>query len=711
MSASKNKQIAIRVIKEEFPGITEQGINSLLANIEIETRFTKFVEIPQDYDKVMANPDLVSMQKNLRTLQGGKAEYDKLTDREKLGVLYQGDKNAKYAGGIGGLQLTAANYQGLDKFPITIDKIAKAMGRDADELYEDAQTDPEAAIRLSLVHLREIKGVTTEDVNKSTGKSLRQNYINPYETQGTETPAQTARDTIFTKYDTPVDPSSVISTEADEKPEISPLRQSVIDKFLEQRKSPDAERLMRAQMGDEIADKIIKGGEKEIEKYVRSLDEDDLIKTSDMTAEEVADVITKKNQRRNNRFQQESEFIDEIVNNPSLYTVDLVKKARIARANITDFIKTGSGGASPTTGAPGATGRIVSRDEVSESLKGLLERKSEEEGRLRDKQTGIKFKQITDPETGELVTVEDIDLIGKLPDAALPEGVKDAKIEFTDDELESIGEEEEEDEDVTIGLSKRKRKKALRKAGAAPESKLTQFLKNAKLDLGDVSQAMNAAGFALSAGAGIMSIAEAMERDSVSKSQVDPLFTEAVNKVRAASETGMPYEQRQAAMKDINNAYVGAMKNVMAISGGQRGLALANVGVVDANRLNSLVDLASKDSDMRQKNLELFAKTSAEYSNQKLTADMNFQKLKSTLDMNRKNRLADIGGGLLEQAQQYGANYTATRMADKLMDKENDADRVQSAVDTFLQNNPAYLQSFYNELSGIDQDNNLDKDD
>jgi hypothetical protein len=701
MSASKNKQIAIRVIKEEFPGITEQGINALLANIEIETRFTKFVEIPQDYDKVMANPDLVSMQKNLRTLQGGKAAYDKLTDREKLGVLYQGDKNAKYAGGIGGLQLTAANYQGLDKFPITIDKIAKAMGRDADELYEDAQTDPETAIRLSLVHLREIKGVTTKDVNKSTGKSLRQNYINPYETQGTETPAQTARDTIFTKYDTPVDPSSVIATEAEEKPEISPLRQSVIDKFLEQRTDPNLERLMRAklreQMGDEegekMADKILSGGEREIEEYVRSLDEDDLVKASDMTAEEVADTIKAKGDREP-LFKQEEEFVDEILNNPSLYSVGLVKQAKLAKRSIEEKRNENLVGFAPGVSAETVYDALSAIDERFQKadIKGLLRKKSEEEGRLR-------------PEP------EDIDLVGELPEPELPRGAKDAKIEFTDDELLNIEEEEEEDEDVTIGLSKRKRKKVLREAGATPESKLTQFLKNAKLDLGDVSQAMNAAGFALSAGAGIMSIAEAMEKDSVSKSQVDPLFTEAVNKVRAASETGMPYEQRQAAMKDINNAYVGAMKNVMAISGGQRGLALANVGVVDANRLNSLVDLASKDSDMRQKNLELFAKTSAEYSNQKLTADMNFQKLKSTLDMNRKNRLADIGGGLLDQAQQYGANYTATRMADKLMDKENDADRVQSAVDTFLQSNPAYLQSFYNELSGIDQDNNLDSDD
>ena len=57
-----------------------------------------------------------NLQKNLKTLQGGKAEYNKLTNREKLGVLYQGDKNAKFAGGIGGLQLTAANYGGLQNF-------------------------------------------------------------------------------------------------------------------------------------------------------------------------------------------------------------------------------------------------------------------------------------------------------------------------------------------------------------------------------------------------------------------------------------------------------------------------------------------------------------------------------------------------------------------------------------------------------------------
>ena len=112
----KNKDIAIKVIKEEYPGISQQGINALLANIEIETGFQTFVEIPQSYDAVMANSNLSSMQGNLSKLRGGKTAYDKLSNNEKLGVLYHGDKKAKYAGGIGGLQLTSSNYGGLTDF-------------------------------------------------------------------------------------------------------------------------------------------------------------------------------------------------------------------------------------------------------------------------------------------------------------------------------------------------------------------------------------------------------------------------------------------------------------------------------------------------------------------------------------------------------------------------------------------------------------------
>ena len=258
-----------------------------------------------------------------------------------------------------------------------------------------------------------------------------------------------------------------------------------------------------------------------------------------------------------------------------------------------------------------------------------------------------------------------------------------------------LEEPEEEEEKVDIELSRRKQK-ALKEAGISnaavfdEKSKLAQFLSDNK---DKINNTLNASIGLLTAAAGAKSIMKAIEKDDVAKSHVDPLFTEALQKIRAASEQGMPYEQRQAAMKDINSAYTGAMKNVMAISGGQRGMALANIGAVDANRLNSLVDLAAKDSDIRQKNLALFAQTAGQYSQQKLTADMSFEKLKATLDMNRKNRLATVGSGLLEQAFQMKTDYTAAKTASNLISNAagSDADRVNTA-------NPVYLQGFEQEL-------------
>ena len=700
MSVSKNKQIAIKVIKEEFPGISQQGINALLANIEIETRFTKFVEIPQDYNKVMANPDLVSMQKNLRTLVGGKAEYDKLTDKEKLGVLYQGDKDAKYAGGIGGLQLTAANYGGLQDFEKDLNQIANTLNVTPEDLYNKAKTDPETAIRLSLVHLRDIKNVDVQKLNFTDGKSLRKTYINPGETQGVETSAQSARDTIFNRYD--LDGPEQFAPTAEEaagRPDYSGdnprLREA--QKFLTDYVEIEKSDLNEADKIKAIADlfKTSPGAKYAIPEYVQGVARTPVGNTGmqDVNIEKLRegvvdtdpDYLLGLNLKRGNptlkrlvtkiRRDLNRQGSSEILNRA--YKTDQMFKG-VPASKLFDKIPEWSNqeGADMSLNPTDLDPLIIAQQTPLTLDERLLQEEPITLEPIRPGQTKEEQAKIINP----------------------------IELDIEDDDIE------EEQEVVSIDLSKRKQKKAIREA-KNKENKLFGFLKNAKLGLGDVSQAMNAAGFALSAGAGLMSIAEAREKDTVTKSQVDPLFTEAVNKVRAASEMGMPYEQRQAAMKDINNAYVGAMKNVMSISGGQRGLALANVGVVDANRLNSLVDLASKDSDMRQKNLELFAKTSAEYSNQKLTADMNFQKLKSTLDMNRKNRLADIGGGLLEQAQQYGANYTATRMADKLMDKENDADRVQNAVNTYLQNNPAYIQSFTNELAGIDQNNNLDKND
>ena len=213
---------------------------------------------------------------------------------------------------------------------------------------------------------------------------------------------------------------------------------------------------------------------------------------------------------------------------------------------------------------------------------------------------------------------------------------------------EPVGEGlDEEDEEVYPELTKEQQKQVNKITKQKSKTKFGKLFninnEGLKNTLNTIKNSADEAFFALSAGAGIMSVYEATRRDKVTKSHVDPLFKEALLKTREAAQVGMPYEQRQAALKDIANSYSGAMKNVMAISGGQRGAALANIGAVDSSRVNALVDLASKSADMRQKNLDLYSKTAAAYSNQKLNADMTHEQLKQKVEMNRKNNLRAIG--------------------------------------------------------------------
>ena len=622
MSKVDNKKIAIKVIKEEFPGITKQGINALLANIEIETSFTNFVEIPQDYDNVMANSDLKSMQKNLKTLQGGKTEYDTLTNREKLGVLYQGDKNAKFAGGIGGLQLTAANYRGLQNFEQDLNKIAQTLNMSPEDLYNQAITNPEYAIRLSLIHLRDIKGLGVQEINISDGQTLRNTYINPGETQGVATPQQAARDTIFNKYNLQTeapaleDPSSI-----NEEKKLTTLQQSVIDdlnfKLDEQLKEfPEL-------LGS--VDQSRKG----IENYVLGLQsENELIKASDLEISGLIDILDKQSRLESEDYSTQKGLLEDVLNDKSNYSAQVIKDAEVALSKIKKFERRNVQRGSSPDGRSVQFGTFITQDDVDSSLSNIFERISKEEYASRPK-------------------VEYDDILEELPKSGLPEGLSEYK---ENQKLVDITEEEEETENIPVYKTPlgQKIKNFFKGDGDG------KGLKNA---LSSVKNSADEAFFALSAGAGIMSVYEATRRDKVTKSHIDPLFKEALLKTREASQIGMPYEQRQAALKDIANSYSGAMKNVMAISGGQRGAALANIGAVDSSRVNALVDLASKSADLRQKNLDLYSKTAAAYSNQKLNADMNNETLRQKVEMNRKNNLRAIGLNLFKEATEFSRNY------------------------------------------------------
>ena len=184
---------------------------------------------------------------------------------------------------------------------------------------------------------------------------------------------------------------------------------------------------------------------------------------------------------------------------------------------------------------------------------------------------------------------------------------------------------------------------------------------------------------ALQAGAGLISLYSAVKKDKVNKTKVSPLMLEAVNKAKKIMDEGMPYEEKMAAIKDMNNAYTGAMKNVMAISGGQRGMALSNIGGVDAARVSGLVDLAGKSASMRMDGMKLYQNAVGDYTKSKLTADMSNEQMRVKLNEGRKERLYKVGNNLYEQAMEFNRNFK---------DQENNEDLLNALADVQNQSNP-----------------------
>ena len=67
MSVVDNKAVAIAKIKEYFPGINQEGINAIMANIQIETSFSagNLVEQKVSWKSQRERDDLTSINKNL----------------------------------------------------------------------------------------------------------------------------------------------------------------------------------------------------------------------------------------------------------------------------------------------------------------------------------------------------------------------------------------------------------------------------------------------------------------------------------------------------------------------------------------------------------------------------------------------------------------------------------------------------------------------
>ena len=154
----------------------------------------------------------------------------------------------------------------------------------------------------------------------------------------------------------------------------------------------------------------------------------------------------------------------------------------------------------------------------------------------------------------------------------------------------------------------------------------------------------------LKAAAGVLSLSQALRDPDVKTPEISPLVIEALNKQKQLANSGLTAAEKAAAMQNLDDAYAGAMKNVLRASGGQRGLFLANQGVVDANRISGLNQLAAEDAKLHRQNIKEYNALATSVGTMQLNRDMNVEQMRqATLNNNRKV-LSGIGQNLLSDA-------------------------------------------------------------
>lgn len=161
----------------------------------------------------------------------------------------------------------------------------------------------------------------------------------------------------------------------------------------------------------------------------------------------------------------------------------------------------------------------------------------------------------------------------------------------------------------------------------------------------------------LKAAAGILSLSEALKSPDVKTPELSPLITEALSKQKELSRSGMTSAEKGAAMSNLNDAYAGAMKNVLRASGGQRGLFLANQGTVDANRIKGLNQLAAQDAVLHRENIKEYNSMANSVGQMTLTRDMSVEQMRQATLTNNRSTLANIGTNLLSDSLSDVGHY------------------------------------------------------
>jgi len=217
-------------------------------------------------------------------------------------------------------------------------------------------------------------------------------------------------------------------------------------------------------------------------------------------------------------------------------------------------------------------------------------------------------------------------------------------------------------EDGTLITEKQANKK---EAARIAEQKALQDQKDAS-KLKNAEMALTG----LKAAAGIISLSQALKAPEVETPELSPLLLESLQKSKELAESGMTSKEKSAAMQNLNDAYAGAMKNVLRASGGQRGMFLANQGVVDAGRIQGLNQLAAEDAKLKRQNVKQYNALASSVGTLQMNRDMSVETMRQATINNNRKTLSGIGGNLLSDALS-DVGYYLSPNREKMMDLTN----------------------------------------
>ena len=225
--------------------------------------------------------------------------------------------------------------------------------------------------------------------------------------------------------------------------------------------------------------------------------------------------------------------------------------------------------------------------------------------------------------------------------------VEDEPIVVSDDVLDYEPEEiEEEEEEIEILKPKPKVKEEEEEKKALPLRNLAN------------------AGLGLLAGAmGRKHMKEALKDLPIQEGhQLDAAWKDYMSKMKEMSQSGLSAQEKTVAKSELSKSFNLGVKNVMRGAGGSRAAFLANVGVLNANRVEGLLKLTALDAATHRKNLQQYG-TALKYQQEhdrhvdSVDKKMQYAELKRKADIN-----AGLGNGLIAAGIE-SVNYAINKNA------------------------------------------------